>query len=212
MAVQINGDFITINEKITVKLSEIISIKPVSMVSVQQFTGKIIGKDFPKIVISTYREELEILYSTDEERDNALAEIRKIMSENPSNQNNFKNMKDISINVSDSSNVNVVSQSSNVEINQDIKHEANSKINELIDKINKDKEIDSDSKSEILECVNDIKENLNSNKKVPKYSLKALLDLTSNFASISSLGIGIAQLFGAQNNLHTTKAIRKKEK
>ncbi len=196
MSVQINGEFLTINENITVKITEIISIKPVSMVIVQPNTGRIVSRDFPKIIISTNREDLEILYTTDEERDIALSEIRKILAENSTKQNYMKEEKAININVSDSSNINIVSQSNNVEINQEIRSDANSLIKEFIEKLEKDKEIDNEIKQEILECITDIKENIDKGKTPPKYGLKALLSLTSDIASLSSLGISIAQLFG----------------
>ncbi len=197
MSVQITGDFITINEKITVKISEIISIKPRSLVSVEQFTGKILAKDFPKIILNTNQEELEILYSTNEERDGALINIKKAIAEYSSKSINMEKQNSININVTDSSNVNIVSQSNEVEINQEIKEEASSKISELFEKLETIQDIDKELKGDIIDCLNDIKTNLDKDKKVPKYSLKGLVDLTSKVASLSSLGIGIAQLFGA---------------
>jgi len=196
MSVEIVGDFITINEKITVKLSDILSIKPRSMVSVEQYTGRIIARDFPKIILTTSQEELEILYTTDEERDIALREIKKVISENSTKSNGMDKKGSININVSDSSNVNIVSQSENVEINQKVKDEVNSKIAEMFEQVSQNQEIEDELKNDILDCLRDIKSNIDSNKKVPKYSLKGLLDLTSKVASLSSLGIGIAQLLG----------------
>jgi hypothetical protein len=197
MSVQITGNFITINDKITVKISEIISIKPRSMVKVEQYTGKIIAKDFPKIIINTNQEELEILYSTDEERDKALIEIKQTIAEYTSEAKNMEKQSSINISVSKSSNVNIVSQSSGVKINQEFKEEVNSKISELFEKLESIQDIEEELKADIIDCLNDIKSNVDNDKKVPKYSLKGLVDLTSKIASLSSLGIGIAQLFGA---------------
>lgn len=197
MSAQIAGGFLTINNKITVKISEIQSIKPRSLVSVEQFTGKILAKDFPKIIINTTQEELEILYSTDDERDDALVEIRKAIAEYTSKSEKMENQSSVSINVTDSSNVNIVSQSSDVEISQKIKESVNSQITELIKQLENIQDIDKELKTDILDCVNDIKNNIKNNKKVPKYSLKGLIDLTSKVASLSSLGIEIAQLLGA---------------
>lgn len=197
MSVQIIGDYITINEIITIKISDIISIKPRSMVKVQEYTGNIIARDFPKIIILTNREEQEILYETDEERDEALIHIRKSITEYSYKKNTMEKQNSININVTDSSNVNIVSQSSNVSISQEIKNEVCSKIEELTKQLESINNVDINLKNDILECVNDIKANIESNKKVPKYSLQGLIDLTSKIASLSSLGIGIAQLLGA---------------
>lgn len=197
MSVQIIGDYITINEIITIKISDIISIKPRSMVKVQEYTGNIIARDFPKIIILTNREEQEILYKTDEERDEALIHIRKSITEYSYKKHTMEKQNSININVTDSSNVNIVSQSSNVSISQEIKNEVCSKIEELTKQLESINNVDVNLKNDILECVNDIKANIESNKKVPKYSLQGLIDLTSKIASLSSLGIGIAQLLGA---------------
>jgi signal transduction protein with GAF and PtsI domain len=167
------------------------------MVKVEQYTGKIIAKDFPKIIINTNQEELEILYSTDEERDKALIEIKQTIAEYTSEAKNMEKQSSINISVSKSSNVNIVSQSSGVKINQEFKEEVNSKISELFEKLESIQDIEEELKADIIDCLNDIKSNVDNDKKVPKYSLKGLVDLTSKIASLSSLGIGIAQLFGA---------------
>ena len=195
MSVQITGEFLTINEKITVKISEIISIKPRSLVYVEH--GKILTKDFSKIILNTNQEELEILYSTDEERDNALLDIKKAIAEYSAKPKNMDKQNSISINVKDSSNVNIVSQSHHVEINQETKEEVCAKIAELYEQLESIQNLDAELKSDILDCLTDIKSKVDSNNKVPKYSLKGLIDLTSKVASLSSLGIGIAQLLGA---------------
>lgn len=197
MSVQITGDFITINEKITVKISEITSIKPRSLVRVEQYTGRILAKDFPKIILNTNQEELEILYSTDDERDKALIEIKQKIAEYSTKPKYMDKERSININVSDSSNVNIVSQSNDVKINQELKKEVDSKISELFEKLETIQGVDEELKRDIIDCLNDIKSNVDNNKKVPKYSLNGLVDLTSKIASLSSLGIGIAQLFGA---------------
>jgi hypothetical protein len=196
MSVQVTGDFLIINDKITVKITEIISIKPRSLVSVEQFTGKILAKDYPKIILITNQEELEILYSTDDERDNALINIKKVIAEYTSKSEKTKEQSSININVSESSNVNIVSQSNYVEISHEIKKDVNSKITELSKKLENITEIDKELKTDIYDCVNDIRNKLNSNRKIPKYSLNGLLDLTSKISSISSLGVEIAKLLG----------------
>ena len=196
MAVQITGEFITISDN-TIKISEIISIKPQSLVKFNQLTGKIIARDFPKIIINTNKEVFKILYATDDERDNELEIINKSINEFTTTEKIMTNPNSINIQVTDSTNVNIVSQSNDVVINQKIKEEVNSKISELFERLETIKDIDMELKNDIIECLTDIKSNVESNKKTPKYSLKGLVDLTSKIASLSSLGIGIAQLLGA---------------
>jgi len=101
------------------------------------------------------------------------------------------------INVENSSNINIVSQSTDVKITLETKNEADKKIELLLKKLSELTEIDNDLKTDIFDCVKDIQNKLRQNEKVPKYSLKGLIDLTSKVASLSSLGVGIAQLFGA---------------
>ncbi len=196
MAVQITGGFITISDN-TIKISEIISIKPQSLVKFNQLTGKIIARDFAKIIINTNKEVFKILYATDDERDNELEIINKSINEFTTTEKIMTNPNSINIQVTDSTNVNIVSQSNDVVINQKIKEEVNSKISELFERLETIKDIDMELKNDIIECLTDIKSNVESNKKTPKYSLKGLVDLTSKIASLSSLGIGIAQLLGA---------------
>lgn len=196
MSVKVVGDFIVVNDNITIKISDITSIRPCSLVKINPYTGKILVKDFPKIIISTSQENHEILYITDKERDKDLINIKAVLIDYSLKINNMKNKNSVNINISDSSNVNVVSQSSNVTINQK-KDEVYAKLDELLQQLETIKDIDNELKNDIIECVNDIKQNVENNKKVPKYSLSGLLDLTSKVASLSSLGIGIAQLLGA---------------
>ena len=197
MANQIHGAYLTIDENLTIKVSDITSIKPRTIVKYNEYTGAIIARDFSKVILKTNRDEFEVLYATDEERDEALKDIRNLVMEYSSKLETMKKENYTHINVTKSSNINIISQSSNVAINQETKTDIYSKIEELVQKLEEIKEIDIDSKNDIYDCINDIKDNIDNNKKVPKYCLSGLLDLTSKVASLSSLGIGIAQLLGA---------------
>jgi hypothetical protein len=100
-----------------------------------------------------------------------------------------------SINVSDSSNVTIVSQSRDVQINQSTINEVREQISELLDKLTEEN-VDAETKETITECANDIKDDIDANKSVPKFKVKTLLENTSKFASLANFGINIAKLLG----------------
>ena len=193
MSVIVAGDFITINNNVTIRISEISSIKPQSLIRFDPFTKKIIDKDFPKIIISTAYKNFEVLYTSDEERNIAIREIQEVINNQSKNIMPMIKGNSVNINVNDSKNINIVSQSDNVIINQEIKANALSKIKELINQV---KTNDIENKEEILSCIYDIKGKIIEDKIVPQYSWKSLLNYLSQFSSIAGLALSIAQLFG----------------
>ena len=195
MSIISKGDFVTINNKTTVRISDIKSIQPQSMVSFDS-DGNILGRDFPKIIIMTNDGRFETLYGTDEERDKDLAELQEIITSSLIKTEHKSTSDTININVADSSNVNIVSGSSNVSISQKVKKDINNKIDELLSELSKNNDVNKDMKEELTECALDIRDKVNSDKKVPKFSIKSLLNMTSQIASLSSLGLSIAQLIG----------------
>lgn len=195
MSIISKGDVVTINNKTTVRISDIKSIQPQSMVSFDS-NGKILGRDFPKIIIMTNDSRFEILYGTDVERDKDLAELQEIIASSSIKTEHKSTSDTININVADSSNVNIVSGSSNVSISQKVKKDINNKIDELLSKLSKNNDVNKDVKEELTECALDIRDKVNSDKKVPKFSIRSLLSMTSQIASLSSLGLSIAQLIG----------------
>lgn len=195
MSIKSQGDFVTINNKTTVRISDIKSIQPQSIVSFDSF-GNILGRDFPKIIVMTNDDRFEALYSTDEKRDRDLVELQEIVASRSIKSDHRSTSGSININVADSSNVNIISDSSNVSISQEVKEDINSKIDKLLSELSKNSEVNEDMKEELAECASDIRDKVNDNKKVPKFTIKSLLNLTSQISSLSSLGLSIAQLIG----------------
>lgn len=101
---------------------------------------------------------------------------------------------DYSISIVNSPNSNIVSQSNNVTIIQDIS-EMNKTVEKIKDLVAIDQTIDKKKAYEILDCLNEIQESLKNNKK-PKWAIKSLFDMTSNIASISSWVATLAQYAG----------------
>lgn len=99
-----------------------------------------------------------------------------------------------SISIVNSPNSNIVNQSSNVSITQNI-----SEVNQAIEKIREtiaiDKTINVTKATEILECLNEIQECLKKNNK-PKFAIKSLLDIAGGISSIASWVTVLGQFAG----------------
>ncbi|MBP1631402.1 MAG: hypothetical protein H6Q15_2295 [Bacteroidetes bacterium] len=99
-----------------------------------------------------------------------------------------------SISIVNSPNSNIVNQSSNVTITQDIT-EASQAVEKIRETVALDTTIDKEKAAEILECLNEIQDNLKSNQK-PKFAIKSLIDLASGISSISSWVTTLGQFAG----------------
>ena len=194
MAIELNGDFIKI-QKTSIKISEIISIKPQSIVRVSD-SGQIIGRDFPKIIIRTNHDYHELLYGTDEQRDEKLRNLNEEIGKYNTKKEKNEGGKTTTINISGSSGVNIVSDSSNVTINQKIRQEAKEIIDKLLDEVSKLKDVDNEIKEDIQSAVLDLKEKIDSGADIPRFSFRALLSMTSDIATIGGLTISLGQILG----------------
>ncbi len=99
-----------------------------------------------------------------------------------------------SISIVNSPNSNIVNQSSNVTINQNISA-ASQAVEKIRDTISTDTTIDKQKASEILECLNEIQDNLKNNQK-PKFAIKSLIDLAGGISSIASWVTILGQFAG----------------
>lgn len=99
-----------------------------------------------------------------------------------------------SISIANSPNANIVSQSSDVKITQNV-----SNVNESIEKIREtvmvDDTIDRNKATEILDCLNEIQEAIKNNQK-PKFAIKSLLDIAGGISSIASWITTLGQFAG----------------
>lgn len=98
------------------------------------------------------------------------------------------------ISVINSPNSNIVNQSSNVTITQNI-NEANQAIEKIRETISIDSTIEKFKSAEILECLNEIQECLKNNQK-PKFAIKSLIDIAGGIASIASWVTTLGQFAG----------------
>lgn len=201
--IEIIGDLIAINET-TFNINDIVSIKPQSLVEAfipyGSSTPKITARDFPKIIIQTKTERLEFAYLSDEKRNEILkifVEKIKIYHASKNQQKNQQNEGgNISINVAESSNVSIITQSEGATITNNNLSEAHDKINEIrteLEKYRKDHDLEVD---EIAEVLVDIENKINNKVNIPRLTFKSLLESSSNISSIGSLVISLGQIIG----------------
>lgn len=97
-----------------------------------------------------------------------------------------------SISVVNSPNSNIVNQSNNTTITQNI-----SEINDVVEKIKEivstDSTINKELAENILECLKEIQDGLQNNRK-PKFAIQSLINIAGNIASIGSYLTNLAQL------------------
>ena len=198
--IEINGDYITIRTT-TFNLNDLISLRPQSLVSVfiPAFGGKPkeTARDFPKILVQTKTERLEFAYTTDEERDEALRALNeKIKIYQANKATKADTPSNISINVADSSNVNIVHQSSGVSITNKQVEDAKNVINQIRKELEKIKHEHNEEADEIAEALVDMEAKIESKERIPKLTFKSFLETSSNLSSIASLAISLGQIIG----------------
>ncbi len=99
-----------------------------------------------------------------------------------------------SISIINSPNSNIVNQSSNVTITQNIS-QANEAIEKIRETIGTDSTIDKLKATDILECLTEIQNCLKNNQK-PKFAIKSLIDITGGISSIASWVTVLGQFAG----------------
>ncbi len=106
----------------------------------------------------------------------------------------FPLIQNNSITISDSSNVNIISNSHNASINNTSHKEARELINSILLAIKNDTSLDIEFKNEVIECFDEINNKLESNKPVPKLFNTILLDYGSKIASISNFVLNLGKI------------------
>jgi hypothetical protein len=202
--IEIIGDLVTIRET-TFNINDIVSIKPQSLVQAFIPYGsnrpKITGRDFPKIIVQTKIERLEFAFSSDEDRDEVLREFIEQYKIAHASKNQQKLIHqnqggNISINVAESSNVSIINQSKGSSITNNNLSEANEKINEIRQELEKYR-IDYNSEvDEIAEVLVDIESKINERQNIPRLTFKSLIESSSNLSSIGALVISLGQILG----------------
>jgi hypothetical protein len=96
--------------------------------------------------------------------------------------------------ISNSPNANIVSQSSDVNI-QITTNEVSDTIKKIIDAVQNNKSVDEQTKQEILECVDEVKTVVDAGKK-PKSALASLVHMAGSLAEVGLFVMELARLLG----------------
>ncbi len=185
-------------------INEIILFKPQSKIAYRQVLGGgiiEIGRDFPKIIITTKHGNTEISYINDNERDEALRELTEKIKTHQLTKTNKAQIDPsnigFSINVADSSNINIINQSSNAVIDISQVNEAKNIIEQIRSELEQYKDIvQAEEIKDISEAIDDIERKIDKKESIPKLSFNSLLQAASNFSSIGSLVISLGQILG----------------
>lgn len=192
MAIEQKGDFVLI-QKTSIRISEILSAKPESWVHAD-YNGNIISRDFPKIIVTTKQGAQQFLYGIgdDEKRDEELRVLNEIIGSYQAKESKGST----TINVSGSTGVNIVSNSSDVKITQENINEAKGILTEMKHELDKIQDINSELKEDIGAMINDTQDQLNNSGEIKRHTFRSLLGITSDFASLSGLAVSLGQVFG----------------
>ena len=201
--IEIIGDFITIRD-ITFNINDLLSFKPQTLVQYYQaHPGAKLQKtfqDFSKIIVTTKSERFELTYGNDEERNIALRELtEKIKVHQMTKSTNVRSETgngNISINVADSSNVNIVHQSKDISITTKQSSDAKDIIKLIRVELEKYRAEYGEDVEDIGEAINDIERKIENKERIPKLNFKSLLETASNLSSVSSLAISLGQIIG----------------
>lgn len=199
MPIELIGDFVII-QRTTLRVSEIISCKPVLIVQYDH-NGQEIGRDFPKIIVITNQGTQQFLYLEEDIRDADLRDLQeKISSYSVSNSNKRNSSENTTINISSSSGVSVVSNSQNVTISQDQQERASEIIQKLQSEVIKYLDLSQEIREDIFAALNDFQTLLTEGKAIKRYSFKNLLGLTADLAALNGFAIQLGQVLGFISN------------
>lgn len=200
--IDITGDFITIRDT-TFNINDLLSFKPQTIVKYYQARpgAKLqkIFQDYSKIIVTTKSERFEFSYNDDDERDSVLRDLTqkiKIHQATKTNSIPAQTGGNISINVADSSNVNIVHQSKDVNISTKQVNDAKGIIKQIREELEKHRAEHTQDVEDIAEAIDDIERKLENKERIPKLSFKSLLETASNLSSVSSLAITLGQIVG----------------
>jgi hypothetical protein len=192
MGIEKKGEFILIN-KSSIRIDQIIAAKPQSIVQVD-YNGKIINKDYPKIIVTTRDGIEEFIYITDKKRDEELRQINEIIGTHQ--VKNEIHEGSTTINVSNSTGVNIISNSKKVSISQKNINEAKGILAEMKHHLENNSEIDQELKEDVYSIISEVESQISDEHEVKRHSFRSLLGVTSEIATVGGLAIQLGQLLG----------------
>lgn len=192
MPIEKKGEFVQIT-KSSIRIDQIISVKPQSIVQVD-YNGKVINRDFPKIIVTTRDRTEEFIYLNDAKRDEELRELNEIIGTHQVQKENHQGST--TINVNNSSGINIVSNSQKVSISQKNINEAKGILAEMKYNLEQIPEIEKELKEDIYSIINEVEFQISDEHEVKRHTFRSLLGVTSDIATIGGLAIQLGQLLG----------------
>lgn len=192
MPIEKKGEFVQIN-KSSIRIDQIISVKPQSIVQVD-YNGKVINRDFPKIIVTTRDRTEEFVYMNDTKRDEELKELNEIIGTHQVQKENHQGST--TINVNNSSRINIVSNSQKVSISQKNINEAKGILAEMKHNLEQIPDIEKELKEDIYSIISEVESQISDEQEVKRHTFRSLLGVTSDIATIGGLAIQLGQLLG----------------
>lgn len=192
MPIEKIGEFVVIN-KSSMRIDQIISAKPQSIVQVD-YSGRVINRDFPKIIITTRDRIEEFVYQNDTKRDEELRELNEIIGTHQVRKENQKGST--TINVTNSTGINIISNSKKASISQKNINEAKGILAKMKHNLEQIEEIDKELKEDIYSIINEVESQIADEHEVKRHSFRSLLGVTSDIATVGGLAIQLGQLLG----------------
>jgi hypothetical protein len=158
------------------------------------YNGKIINKDYPKIIVTTRDGIEEFIYITDKKRDEELRQINEIIGTHQ--VKNEIHEGSTTINVSNSTGVNIISNSKKVSISQKNINEAKGILAEMKHHLENNSEIDQELKEDVYSIISEVESQISDEHEVKRHSFRSLLGVTSEIATVGGLAIQLGQLLG----------------
>lgn len=192
MPIEKKGEFVIIN-KSAIRIDQIISIKPQSILQVD-YSGRVINREFPKIIITTRERIDEFVYMNGTKRDEELRELNEIIGTHQVRKENHEGST--TINVTNSSGINIISNSKKASISQKNINEAKGILAEMKHNLEQIEEIDKELKEDIYSIITEVESQISDEHEVKRHSFRSLLGVTSDIATVGGLAIQLGQLLG----------------
>lgn len=95
--------------------------------------------------------------------------------------------------ISNSSNANIINQSSRVSINQTDSSQAKQILERIKHEVSSDITVEEGQRNDVIDCTQEIEYGIASGR-TPKFAIKSLLEMSSNISSIASLALQLVGL------------------
>lgn len=153
-------------ESISIKLEEILTVKPASVNKINPFTGDVVFRNFPRLSIITKNDKIDISYPSFQTRDIEYEQLLQALKH--FTQNEGRLLRNVG--------------------------EAKRLVYHIKKEISKCHGINKTVKDDILDCIEDIKERMGNNERIPTYILNCLSRLACEAPPVTEYVFQLRQL------------------